>query len=62
MRHRTRRRRYLLTPSDTHMVTPDRRCVDCGAPGTQEVAVLPRLDGDARRVLACPIHAAARRT
>ncbi|MFI6056315.1 hypothetical protein ACIBCO_40435 [Streptomyces violascens] len=60
MRHRSRRRPYLHVPSDIHMATPDRRCVDCGAPGTQEVAVLPRLDGNARRVLACPTHAAAR--
>ncbi|GAA2470948.1 hypothetical protein ACFPFX_32830 [Streptomyces mauvecolor] len=60
MRHRTRRRLPARATPDTRTVTPDRRCVDCGAPGTHVVAVLPRLDGNARRVLACPLHAAAR--
>ncbi|WP_159047957.1 hypothetical protein [Streptomyces sp. WM6378] len=60
MRHRTRRHLSTRAMPDTRTVTPDRRCVDCGAPGTQVVAVLPRPDGNARRVLACPVHAAAR--
>ncbi|MFE4870498.1 hypothetical protein [Streptomyces sp. NPDC056682] len=61
MRRHSKRHLSLPAPRDALAVTPDPRCVDCGAPGTEEVALLPRTDGDVRRVLACRTHAAARR-
>ncbi|MEV6048708.1 hypothetical protein [Streptomyces xanthochromogenes] len=61
MRRHSKRHLPLPTPRDVRTVTPDGRCVDCGENGTVEVAVLPRPDGTARRVLACTAHAAVRR-
>ncbi|MFD9824286.1 hypothetical protein [Streptomyces violascens] len=60
MRRHSKRHLPLPAPRDARLVTPDSRCVDCGEPGTQVVAVLPRPNGNARRILACPVHAAAR--
>ncbi|MFE9574462.1 hypothetical protein ACFYMW_39130 [Streptomyces sp. NPDC006692] len=61
MKRHGKRHLPLPMPRDARTVTPDGRCVDCGAAGTEEVALLPRIDGEVRRVLACPTHAAARR-
>ncbi|MGW2863398.1 hypothetical protein [Streptomyces sp. NPDC001205] len=60
MRRHSKRHLPPPPPRDARTLTPDPRCVDCGEPGTHIVAVLPRTDGNKRRILACPLHAAAR--
>ncbi|NEB76003.1 hypothetical protein G3I40_12335 [Streptomyces sp. SID14478] len=50
----------LAEPAARHAPAEDRRCVDCGTPGREVVAELPRLSGPARAVYACTVHAARR--
>lgn len=48
-----------VTPAPAAPV--DRRCLDCGRPGTEQVATLPRVHGAPRPVFASRPHAARHR-
>ena len=57
--HKSRIQPSQQSAADTQ--PDDRRCVDCGTRGSEQIAELPRPNGPARKVYACSVHAARRR-